>query len=95
MVGFTGAVLALAPAVAAAETASVATTLADQIVAGQDLYSIHCVECHGDDGKVTEITAWRGWKARIIRPSTARTCSTRSTMPPWPRSSPTAAPMRA
>lgn len=37
------------------EGAEVAGTLAEQIVAGQDLYSIHCVECHGDDGKVTVI----------------------------------------
>ena len=39
MVGFTGGVLCLAPKVDAAETTEVATTLPDQIVAGQDLYS--------------------------------------------------------
>jgi mono/diheme cytochrome c family protein len=66
MVGFTGGVLCLAPTVEAAETAEVATTLADQIVAGQDLYSIHCVECHGDDGAVTEITGVEGLEGKII-----------------------------
>jgi mono/diheme cytochrome c family protein len=66
MVGFTGGVLCLAPTVEAAETTEVATTLADQIVAGQDLYSIHCVECHGDDGAVTEITGVEGLEGKVI-----------------------------
>jgi hypothetical protein len=47
-------VLTVWPAPAAAETA-VAGTLVEQIAAGQDLYSIHCTECHGEDGKVTKI----------------------------------------
>jgi len=65
MVGFTGGALCLGPRAVAAET-EVATNLADQIVAGQDLYSIHCVECHGDDGKVTEITGVEGLEGKII-----------------------------
>jgi mono/diheme cytochrome c family protein len=65
MVGFTGGVLCLGPRTVAAEI-EVATQLADQIVAGQDLYSIHCVECHGDDGKVTEITGVEGLEGKII-----------------------------
>jgi mono/diheme cytochrome c family protein len=59
MVGFTVVVLFQAPPTEAAET-NVATTLADQIVAGRDLYSINCAECHGDDGKVTTITGVEG-----------------------------------
>ncbi len=47
-------VLAVWPAPAAAEV-EVAGTLPEQISAGQDLYSIHCTECHGEDGKVTEV----------------------------------------
>lgn len=65
MVGFTGAVLCSAPE-AVAEQVEVATTLPDQIVAGQDLYSFDCVECHGDDGQVTEITGVEGLEGKVI-----------------------------
>lgn len=67
MVGFTGGVLSLAPKAVAEET-EVATTLPDQIVAGQDLYSINCVECHGEDGKVSEITGVEGLEGKVISP---------------------------
>jgi mono/diheme cytochrome c family protein len=65
MIGFTGGVLCLAPKAVAGQV-EVATTLADQIVAGQDLYSINCVECHGDDGKVTQITGVQGLEGKVI-----------------------------
>ncbi len=65
MMGFTGAVLAIAPPTTTTET-TVATTLADQIVAGQDLYSVNCTECHGDDGKVTTITGVKGLEGKAI-----------------------------
>ena len=65
MIAMTIAILAFAPP--AEETESqVANTLVDQIVAGQDLYSIHCVECHGDDGKVTVIEGVQGLEGREI-----------------------------
>jgi mono/diheme cytochrome c family protein len=50
-----------------AET-EVASTLVDQILAGQDLYSVHCVECHGDDGKVDVITGVEGLEGKEISP---------------------------
>jgi mono/diheme cytochrome c family protein len=65
MVGFTGGVLCLAPKVVAEQT-EVAATLPDQIIAGQDLYSFHCVECHGEDGKVTEITGVEGLEGKTL-----------------------------
>jgi mono/diheme cytochrome c family protein len=71
MLGFTGGVLGLAPKTAAVET-TVAATLADQITAGQDLYSINCVECHGEDGKVTTITGVEGLEGKIISPIAGR-----------------------
>ena len=44
----------------------VATTLVDQILAGQDLYSVHCTECHGEDGKVTKIEGVKGLEGKEI-----------------------------
>ena len=54
MIAVTGTVLALAPE-RAGEEVEVAYTLTDRIVAGQDLYSVHCTESHGDDGTVAVI----------------------------------------
>ena len=70
MIGLTGATLALAPAVEIEETTVVAT-LTDQIIAGQDLYSVNCVECHGDDGKVTTIEGVEGLEGTIVMPINA------------------------
>lgn len=65
MIAFTAAVLATAPAPAAAGTEA-AGTLTEQILAGQDLYSVNCVECHGDDGKVTVIEGVEGLEGKEI-----------------------------
>lgn len=71
MVGFTAVTLALAPVPAEAEEA-VASTLVDQITAGQDLYSVHCVECHGDDGKVIVIEGVEGLEGKEVSPINSR-----------------------
>ncbi len=50
------------------ETGAVASTLPDKITAGQDLYSVNCVECHGPDGEGGEIKGVEGLEGVIIKP---------------------------
>ena len=68
MVAMTVYISARAAAYPKAEEVEVATTLVDQIVAGQDLYSVHCVECHGDDGSVDVIEGVEGLEGTEITP---------------------------
>ncbi len=65
MIALTVVIMAFAPVVETTEI-EVAESLADQILAGQDLYSIQCVECHGDDGKVTIIQGVEGLEGKEI-----------------------------
>lgn len=67
MVAFTIVTLLYAPQVAVAEE-EIPVTLADRIVAGQDLYSLHCVECHGDDGSVAVIEGVEGLEGEELTP---------------------------
>jgi mono/diheme cytochrome c family protein len=67
MVVFTGSVLALYVPPAAPEVL-VANTLEEQITAGQDLYAVNCVECHGEDGAVTKIEGVKGLEGKEIPP---------------------------
>ncbi len=66
MVAMTVVISVRASAYPKPEEVAVATTLTDQIIAGQDLYSVHCVECHGDDGKVTTIEGVKGLEGKEI-----------------------------
>ena len=47
---------------------AVAGTLSEQIVAGQDLYSINCVECHGVDGEGGEVKGVEGFDGVVLAP---------------------------
>jgi mono/diheme cytochrome c family protein len=68
MVAMTLVVSARASAYPKPEEVEVASTLVDQIFAGQDLYSVHCVECHGDDGSVAVIEGVEGLEGEEITP---------------------------
>ena len=71
MVAFTGATLLAAPETAVAEE-EIPVTLPERIIAGQDLYSVDCVECHGDDGSVATIEGVEGLEGREITPINSR-----------------------
>jgi len=71
MLAFTGATLLTAPEVESVAE-EIPTTLPDRIVAGQDLYSVQCVECHGDDGSVAVIEGVEGLEGVEITPINTR-----------------------
>ena len=50
-----------------AESAAL-TTLGERLLAGQDLYSIQCVECHGDEGQGGEIVSVEGLEGFQMKP---------------------------
>lgn len=72
MVAMTVVVSARAATYPKPEEVEVASTLVDQIFAGQDLYSVHCVECHGDDGSVAVIEGVEGLEGEEITPINSR-----------------------
>jgi mono/diheme cytochrome c family protein len=51
---------------------AVAGTLSEQIVAGQDLYSVNCVECHGADGEGGEVKGVEGFEGVVLDPITTK-----------------------
>ena len=50
---------------------SAVASITNQIVAGQDLYGLHCVECHGSEGEGGEITAVEGLEGVVMEPLNA------------------------
>lgn len=74
VVGIVGlTVLATLPApaeegVAAAEEEIIPITTGQKVIAGQDLYSIHCAECHGADGEGGEVIGVEGFEGVILNP---------------------------
>jgi mono/diheme cytochrome c family protein len=61
-------VMLLAPPAAAVTEGLVANTLPEQISAGQDLYSINCVECHGANGEGGEVIGVEGFEGITLNP---------------------------
>ncbi len=69
VVGIVGlTILAAATTPPQEETGTLASTLTEQIIAGTDLYSIQCVECHGADGEGGEIIGVEGLEGVIVKP---------------------------
>src|SRR5512146_3153097 len=68
MIAMTVVVSVRAAAYPKPEEVAVASTLVDQITAGQDLYSVNCTECHGEDGKVEKIEGVEGLEGKVISP---------------------------
>jgi mono/diheme cytochrome c family protein len=71
IVASTVAILVLQPPQAAAEEVLAASTLSEQILAGTDLYSINCVECHGAEGEGGEVKGVEGLEGRVLTPINA------------------------
>jgi mono/diheme cytochrome c family protein len=55
----------------AAEEVDVFTSVTEEIVAGQDLYSVQCVECHGAEGEGGEIVGVEGLEGVVVAPLNA------------------------
>jgi mono/diheme cytochrome c family protein len=50
------------------EETTIAATLPEKILLGQDLYSVECVECHGADGEGGEIIGVEGLEGVVLAP---------------------------
>jgi len=50
------------------EETAVASSLTEQIVLGEELYAVQCVECHGADGEGGEIKGVEGMEGVIVKP---------------------------
>ncbi|MDP2995113.1 MAG: c-type cytochrome [Anaerolineales bacterium] len=61
-------VVILAPPAAPGTEVQLANTLTEQILLGQDLYSINCVECHGADGEGGEVIGVEGFEGVVLNP---------------------------
>ena len=69
MVGLTIRAVATTPE---QEEGALATTVHEKVILGQDLYSIHCVECHGPEGGGGEIIGVEGLEGVVLKPINSR-----------------------
>jgi menaquinol-cytochrome c reductase cytochrome b/c subunit len=69
VVGMVALTISAAVTTPAQPETTVATTLPAKIAAGQDLYSVNCVECHGADGEggvLSGVKGLEGYKMKAI-----------------------------
>ena len=71
MVGVVALTVLAAATTPPQEEFSAAGSISEQLVAGQDLYSIQCVECHGSEGEGGEIVSVEGLEGVIVAPLNA------------------------
>jgi len=50
---------------------NLAASLSEEIILGQELYSVQCVECHGPDGEGGEIIGVEGLEGVVLKPISA------------------------
>jgi menaquinol-cytochrome c reductase cytochrome b/c subunit len=68
LIGMTALTIIAAVTTPPQEEFSLSANVTDQIIAGQDLYSIQCVECHGADGEGGEIIGVEGLEGVVVKP---------------------------
>jgi mono/diheme cytochrome c family protein len=66
ILGLTVAILLFATPAAATEEVALASTLAEKVVLGEELYGLHCVECHGAEGEGGEVVGVEGMEGAIL-----------------------------
>jgi len=66
IVGLT--ILATATTPPQVESGTVAGTITEQIIIGEELYGVYCVECHGAEGEGGEIIGVEGLGGVIVKP---------------------------
>ena len=49
------------------ETDAIAGTITEKIIVGEELYALHCVECHGPDGEGGEIVGVEGLEGVVVK----------------------------
>jgi mono/diheme cytochrome c family protein len=68
MLGIVGLTIVAAVTTPPQEEAAALTSVTDRILAGQDLFSLNCVECHGDVGQGGEIKGVEGLEGFLMKP---------------------------
>jgi len=68
MAGIIGLTIVAAVTTPPQEEGAALTSIGDRILAGQDVFSVYCVECHGDVGQGGEIKGVEGLEGFVMKP---------------------------